>query len=361
MVDAWLNCSKCGNRFAAFIQRCPRCGYQNSPRHESKASTKVKTSKSTKVAIIAVVLAISVIAIILSPSIAMMATEQPTLSELKQLALEQINKDRAKFNLQPVKLSSNIAAQVHAEDVLKTEQISHWMTNGEKPYMTYSRYDGLGYVAQNVVIQNTVGGDAFGDAHIQLCKNGQAICDKLDVRKALDNGEYAMMYEDKDCCADGHRLNILDVHHTDVSIGIAFNGFFFVMVQNFENNYLQLGEPLTNDNTHIHIAGTLQQGNLANVVVFFDDTPTALVYEKNKQQKSYSLGTAIAGIAPPNYRYDNITTIQANHWATDDKAIDIQFDLTPILSKEGVYTIVTYVDDKDKNLFPVTSYSLFVK
>ena len=86
----------------------------------------------------------------------------------------------------PVKLSKNDAARVHAEDILKTEQISHWMTTGEKPYMTYTRYNGLGYVAQNIVIQNTVGGDIFEDSRLQACKNGWDLCDKLDLKKAVE-------------------------------------------------------------------------------------------------------------------------------------------------------------------------------
>ena len=63
-------------------------------------------------------------------------------NELIQYALKKINEDREKAGLSPVLLSNNEAAQAHAEDVLKTGTISHWMTNGEKPYMTYTRYGG---------------------------------------------------------------------------------------------------------------------------------------------------------------------------------------------------------------------------
>ena len=72
---------------------------------------------------------------------------------MRQYALAKINEDRAKFGLSAVLLSDNKAAQVHSEDVFKTKQISHWMTNGEKPYMTYSRYGGVGDVGQNVDVE----------------------------------------------------------------------------------------------------------------------------------------------------------------------------------------------------------------
>jgi uncharacterized protein YkwD len=87
---------------------------------------------------------------ILQPS-----SQQPSTmprEELVQHVLNRINKDRADFGLLPVELSSNQAAQIHAEDVFGTRQISHWMTNGEKPYMTYTQYDGEGSVQQNVAI-----------------------------------------------------------------------------------------------------------------------------------------------------------------------------------------------------------------
>lgn len=72
-------------------------------------------------------------------------TKQIPLSELYSHTLNLVNADRAEKGLAPVQLSQNKAAQAHAEDVLKTRTISHWMTNGEKPYMTYTRYGGAGY------------------------------------------------------------------------------------------------------------------------------------------------------------------------------------------------------------------------
>jgi hypothetical protein len=61
-------------------------------------------------------------------------------TQLQNYALQLINQDRVQAGLVPVQLSSNQAAQAQAKDVLNTRQISHWMTDGEKPYMTYTRY-----------------------------------------------------------------------------------------------------------------------------------------------------------------------------------------------------------------------------
>ena len=152
MVDAWINCTKCGNRFGAFIHSCPKCGYEQQKLESAISRTvKVRIANPKKSLVITVVviafLAAMTIALSISFGIStgiITLEPRPTLSDLKEFALQKINEDRAKFDLQQVKLSQNNAAQVHAEDILKTEQISHWMTSGEKPYMTYTKYNGLG-------------------------------------------------------------------------------------------------------------------------------------------------------------------------------------------------------------------------
>lgn len=45
-------------------------------------------------------------------------------------ALKKINEDRAKYGLSPVQISNNFAAQVHTDELLKTEILSHWTLDG---------------------------------------------------------------------------------------------------------------------------------------------------------------------------------------------------------------------------------------
>ena len=152
--------------------------------------------------------------------------------ELVRHALELINEDRAAFGLEPVRLGSNAAAQVHAEDVFRNKQISHWMSNGEKPYMTYSRYGGMGSVGQNVAIAG------FNKTQYEQCvQNTLYDCEKINPITTIEELQYEMMYNDKECCDDGHRNNILNKYRTGVSIGIVYDEYYLVLVQNFENNY----------------------------------------------------------------------------------------------------------------------------
>ena len=70
--------------------------------------------------------------------------------DLKLKTLELVNEVRLKNGLNALILGSNPAAQIHAEDAIKYGYGSHWMANGEKPYMVYSRTGGDSYARENV-------------------------------------------------------------------------------------------------------------------------------------------------------------------------------------------------------------------
>lgn len=280
--------------------------------------------------------------------------ETTTIEDYRQYALQLINEDRADAGLPPVELSDNVAAQVHAEDVLKTRHISHWMTNGEKPYMTYTRYGGTGAVGQNVAISGDM-------SYYKDCTSGFYYCEGMDPYSEIADHEYGMIYDDFLCCNNGHRDNILDPNHTHVSIGIAYDDYTFVLVQNFEDNYIDFTSPITTDNTNIRLIGEIPSGTeVYGINIFYDELPTTNTYQDNKSQSSYGLGEMIAGVTQPGYYYEDIITIAANKWAVNNDSIDIRFSLDSIDSEQGVYTIVTWLEDSDGNQFTATTYSVFV-
>lgn len=208
-----------------------------------------KKSAAGKIAIGIVVVIVAIALFLTAPTLVGIITQQednPVITilqpqsqeprtvareELVEHALDLINKDRADFGLPPVELSMNQAAQAHAEDVFKTKRISHWMTNGEKPYMTYTRYGGEGSVQQNVAIAG------FSMEQYDECRTSILIdCEKIEPLSTIEELEYEMMYKDAECCNDGHRDNILDPRHTHVSIGIVYDKYYLAFVENFENN-----------------------------------------------------------------------------------------------------------------------------
>jgi hypothetical protein len=270
----------------------------------------------------------------------------------------------------PVALSNNSAAQVHADDILKTRQISHWMTNGEKPYMTFTRYGGLGFVAQNVYVSG------YSEQDRENCISGLAICPKINPLNEIKNGELQMMFNDQ-ASNNGHQANILEKHHTHVSIGIAYDDYFFVMVQNFENNYIHLNMPVTTDKKIITLSGPMLNTNgtfgVYSVAIFYDETPTTATYQEHRNQTYYDQGTMVGQVVappPPGSYYtsqpSDYQLIQATRWDTSVNAIDITFDASSVVQSHGngVYTFDIYLanngDTSGTSQFPVTSYSMFV-
>jgi uncharacterized protein YkwD len=275
--------------------------------------------------------------------------------ELIEYALQIINEDRKKFDLQSVTLSENQAAQIHAEDILKTRMISHWMTNGEKPYMTYTRLDGTGYVSQNV------GFSGFADP--EECTNYNVICEKIVPFDSIAQSEYGMMYDD--ASSDwGHRDNILQPYHTHVSLGIAYDDYTFAFVQNFEDNYLVSNNPISVAGNHVTINSELKSGSIQNIGIFYDSLPTSDLYFQHRNDGSYGLGDNIAVVVsppPPNSFYNQplgYKLIEANRWSVGNNSVLIDFDLSPVLTRPGVYTVGVWVDEGEES-FMVTSYSIF--
>jgi len=266
-------------------------------------------------------------------------------TQIQQYALELINQDRAQSGLLPVVLSSNQAAQVQAQDILGTRQISHWMTDGEKPYMSYTRYGGLGAVQQNVATA--------------LCEGLVCAMNPIDEIKTA---EYNMMYND--ASSDwGHRENILDAHHTSVSIGIAYDDNTFVIVQNFENNYIAFTQPITYNSGTVSFSGTISQGKIDYIEVDYDSLPTPAIYEQNSHATSYSLGTPLAIVDKPlpfgqyYQQLSGYTMVTAQKWTEQDNSVTISFDANQIITKPGVYDVLVWLDSNGQT-FPATYYSI---
>ncbi len=380
-TDSWIDCA-CGARYGANLPACLNCGTLNAF-YEKK-----KRSRSSKAVIIAaiVIAAIATIFIIFplvgelenyanndsnnNPIDRAINILQPQITKPEKLpqedliahALASINSERKKFGLQPVTLSNNQAAQVHAEDVFKTKQISHWTSFGEKPYMTYTRLGGNGSVRQNVAIAG------FGPDEYSRCVSTIILCERIDPLSTLDELQHEMIYDDKDCCDNGHRDNILDRNHTHVSIGIAYDAYYLALVQNFEADY---GLSTNVDGSKISITGPMPPGaKFDNIVVYYDQLPSKQAYETNKERLSYDAGTLAATVFEPlprGLRYQqpaDYVVIEASRWHDDNNnggGLDVNFDLAPAIKKDGVYTVYAMFDDAQGKQFSATSHSIFVK
>jgi hypothetical protein len=309
---------------------------------------------------------------------------KPILESLKQYALSKINKDRQQFGLHPVNFSENKAAQYQAQNVLSTMYMSHLTTDGQKPYMLYSNFGGTGKLRQNVAVI----GDYY---YFNKCIRGEIVCKKIDPYRTISLLEDIMMYNDAH--ADWHhRYNILDKYSTNVSLGIAYNDYFFTIVQNFENNYIFFSKPIIMNNLtkHIEISGKiLNNTKFHNIEVYYDSLPTDTFYQKYKDPNVYQPGKLVGAVKEATkigfaigdgnnntlienkqnnisssiLLLSNITMINpiVEKYSKSDNIFDLVFDLSPFIKEygKGVYTIMIILEDQKQNIFPGGERSIF--
>ena len=135
-------------------------------------------------------------------SIPKVVTPQPvttpqtyTLEELRQIDLDAINQDRATLGLTPLKLINSTDSQIFAEQLLAEGCIAHRSS---------------GRLAENVA------GESGYD----------------DVISAIQELEHGMFYNDAEE-HQGHRQNIIWGGFGQVSIGVAYNENYVIIVNDF--------------------------------------------------------------------------------------------------------------------------------
>ena len=273
------------------------------------------------------------------------------LKELYRTALDEINSDREKHGVAPVLLSDNISAQLHAQSNYEKSEQSHWMYNGEKPYMTYSMMDGLGYAKQNVASRT------YHDP--ERCHSQTVRCEKIDPIYTMKKLHHNMMYDDAHANW-GHRDNILDPYHTHVSIGVVSGMYEFYFVQHFEGRHAQYEDldgrhnPIDFERGGFVVRGefdTIEKYEPAHINVFYDPIPSKDTYDRNSDRNSYEGGDLTAAVLKPlpsGYYYneqDEYDVVVADKWNVSWDSMDIRFDPIPAMIDDGAYTVVLYLKD----------------
>jgi uncharacterized protein YkwD len=274
--------------------------------------------------------------------------QTPTHDELVEYALSLINSDRQQNGFQNVTLSSIDSGQLHAEDMLKNGYFSHWDMNDYKPYMRYTLAGGQGAVAENCATQ---------------------LGSYSDLKTALKQMEYSMMYDD--AASDwGHKDNILNPLHNEVSIGIAYDNNNVYFVEDFENDYVSWS--IRNvDNNQVTMQGTIQEQGLTikSIDVFYDNPSPLTVsqLENPPYQGGYDTGTYVATVVPPapsGQYYDwsgiSVTGIVADNWNQNGNTFQISFSLSQAVAVygNGVYTL--YMDTGTSTADSLTTYSVWI-
>ena len=140
----------------------------------------------------------------------------------KLVLLELINKHRKKHHKQSVKLDIHAcrSANKTAQNAALNKYMGHWDSHGRKPYHRYA-LDG-------------------GDAHVSENASGVESTDSfkqdIDEMISLMKENHMLMYHEKPPF-DGHRVNILDPHHNQLGLGVAYDGSSFCYYEEFINDY----------------------------------------------------------------------------------------------------------------------------
>lgn len=283
---------------------------------------------------------------------------QPTgeQSALFQYMLDLINKDRQGSALAPVVLSYNAAAQKHAQDMFDNFYLSHWGTDGLKPYMRFTQQGGENYEQENSAYSGW----------FNVAENPDSYA-AIDVKEELKTLQWAMMNDDA-ASNWGHRNNILNKLHKKVNLGIAFDNHRVTLVQQFEGDYIEFTLPPTLNGNVLSLSGKFSLGILNNVSIYYDEFPQSKTASQlNNGPHSYSLGTMVGYLiepAKPGEYYTNLPpeAIEAGRWEVDQNGhFAIQSNIGQYLVHgKGVYTItlITIVDNKPQ---PLSNYSIFVE
>jgi hypothetical protein len=277
-------------------------------------------------------------------------------SVLVNFTLQVINQDRSTAGgLPSVSLNPRLAAQQHAYSMLINGYLSHWDTQGLKPYMRYTIAGGSEYVSENVAFIRTVGGYRT----------------TASVEDAVKRLEYEMVYNDA-AHNWGHRDNILDSYHTGVSIGIAYNVDSVYLVQDFTSDYLNWTVPITVSGTGIvTLSGTFSGANgvtgngIQMMQIFYDSAPSLL----NSSQLSvspynsiYGEGTFVAGVVQQGFTVLQGATVMASQWEATRTSVSMTFNLGPVIRSngQGCYTLYMAWQSSSGKQVLLTSYTIFV-
>ena len=140
--------------------------------------------------------------------------------------LKQLNAERAAANLSELKLD-DLACSVandHARDMVTAEFLSHWGTDGRKPFHRYGLAGGTAAVQENCSAADDI--DSVSPPRV--------LNDLHDMHESMLNEVPPR---------DGHRKTILDPYHTHVGFGIALNGRSLRLDELYLARYLQI-DPL---------------------------------------------------------------------------------------------------------------------
>jgi uncharacterized protein YkwD len=199
--------------------------------------------------------------------------------------LDLVNTERSQAGLSSLELD-DLACKVandHARDMATGRFLSHWGSDGRKPYQRYSFAGGIDAIQENV---------SSADNILSLTPNGVA-GDLLDMHTTM-HGERPPN--------DGHRQAILAAQHTHAGFGIALNGHSLRLSELYVSRYLGVNAfpRQAKPHTTVILTGKLLNPThfLHEVDVFFEPLPAPPSADWLRTPRGYALPDEYVGLRP---------------------------------------------------------------
>jgi len=270
---------------------------------------------------------------------------------LRNYALEILNSERRKHGVPELTLwnPDPNPAQIHAEEMVRYNYISHWDRRGYKPHVRWAVYGYTWFgVSESIAYAGVVNGVFRWDLESL----------KEEIREAIEN----MIYHDE-ASNWGHRDDLLNPIHNKVAIGIAWDSDSFALVINCINDHIDWVVRPRISNGVLVMEGYIPKRFISrecsasisciDVYVFKDEKPYPLINPGKEKPRSWDLGKAVAGVLPSGSTgyYSGLDTIYVDKYVYrgvgDSVWFHIELDLSVIASRYGygVYGVYIMVSD----------------
>ncbi|HEX7720694.1 MAG TPA: CAP domain-containing protein [Pyrinomonadaceae bacterium] len=252
--------------------------------------------------------------------------------------LDMVNRERRDAGLRILKLDELACrvAEAHAIDMAQSGFLSHWGTDGRKPYQRYSFAGGIDAIEEN---------DGASD-HGAPVASDEAAGDLISLHSS-------MFYESPP--DDGHRKTILNWYHTHVGFGMATRGTRVRLCELYIAKYMTIDpyRPKARVGSKFTLSGHIldQSHSVKSIDVFYEPLPVAPDLLWLRELRAYGL---------PDNRERLMPKLPENTFYEDGSSGSIEmfgpkFRVRISLSKTlpGIYTIVVWLQQYGTS-FPAT-------
>lgn len=265
----------------------------------------------------------------------------------RELLLKMVNRERARAGLTQLQLD-DLACKVaseHASDMASRSFLSHWGTDGRKPYHRYSFAGGTAAVQENA---------SAADNMESIASNS--------VLKVLHDMHQSMF--DEVAPKDGHRKTILFPQHTHVGFGIALQGHSVRLDEMYVARYVDI-DPIPRQvkpKTTVLLSGKVlsRKHNLSGADVYYEPLPNPPEISWLRELRSYGMPEPEERLYPRLPAGDTYTD---GSQGTIDVDSNGKFRVSISLSrKPGINTIMIWLTEGQSEVdFPGSQICIWVE